>query len=286
MSAHDWPQTALGIGERIRDARRQEGLSQEQLAHEIGSRQATISAWENGRTFPAIPDLFRICHVLGLDIYDLLPARLLDEPPPALMRAAVAEIPSGRRFRASLELFLYRAASLPSGEPKVKVRLGTPEQTARSLIKAAGLESPPVDVELLARLTGARITVWEAMPNSVSGLLVEFEGGPVIVGNAGHPIERQRFTIAHELGHHLLRHIREFHVDLSSSEEAAAAPGYDRDNEKEANQFAAELLMPTKWVKEATREESDVDALAEIFQVSDIAMGYRMLNLGLSSASP
>ncbi len=232
---------------------------------------------------PRLPDLFRICHVLGLEVYELLPPRLIDEPPPALMRAIAAEIPAGLRFRTALELFLHRAALLQVPEIKVRVRRGTPERMARSLLKRAEVGAPPVDPESLARRMGVRVIGWEGLVDSISGLLVEFAEGPLIVFNLGHPVGRQRFTIAHELCHHLLKHIEQFHVDLAVREEAGSGHDYDRGSEKEANRFAAELLMPEDWVKTHAREITDIESLAKAFAVSDLAMGYRLMGLGLTS---
>jgi Zn-dependent peptidase ImmA (M78 family) len=120
---------------------------------------------------------------------------------------------------------------------------------------------------------------WDAMDESLSGLLVELSDGPLIAYNGSHPIPRQRFTIAHELGHHLMEHINEFHVDLSVREEAEAAPNYSREMEREANSFAASLLMPPRWVKDAVRSDRSLEEMASLFQVSDLAFGYRLMAL-------
>ncbi|HTU78400.1 MAG TPA: ImmA/IrrE family metallo-endopeptidase [Solirubrobacteraceae bacterium] len=71
--------------------------------------------------------------------------------------------------------------------------------------------------------------------------------GAVIGINADHPETRQRFTMAHELGHYLLRHHERaeayedrFHLDLAEN----TPPGFDWRAERAANDFAADLLMP------------------------------------------
>ena len=51
--------------------------------------------------------------------------------------------------------------------------------------------------------------------------------------------------------------------------------------ERQANRFAAELLMPPDLVeREVARHGPDPIALAELFGVSDVAMGFRLVNLG------
>ncbi len=51
--------------------------------------------------------------------------------------------------------------------------------------------------------------------------------------------------------------------------------------EAEANQFAAELLMPLKMLKKAIEKSKTVDKLAFDFWVSKKAMGWRVMNTGL-----
>lgn len=74
------------------------------------------------------------------------------------------------------------------------------------------------------------------------------------------PIARQRFTIAHELGHILLHH---FNSNLSNEY-----------IEKEANMFAIRLLAPTCIIKELNI--NTVDQLAKTFNISAEAANYRL----------
>ena len=104
---------------------------------------------------------------------------------------------------------------------------------------------------------------------------------------------RQRFTVAHELGHLLLHEHSRVYVDrgfrvrlrsgLSSDET-------DRD-EMEANRFAAELLMPIEFLQ-ADLEEQEFDlaaddqfrALAKRYGVSTQALAIRLNGLGYAPA--
>lgn len=94
---------------------------------------------------------------------------------------------------------------------------------------------------------------------------------------------RQRFTIAHELAHHMLGHTneghkyREFQDDVSKFNLREADPF-----EIQANKFAAELLMPKEAVEYLIMEKNitSLNKLAELFQVSTVAMKYRLTNLG------
>jgi hypothetical protein len=61
----------------------------------------------------------------------------------------------------------------------------------------------------------------------------------------------------------------------------------ERLREREANRFAAELLMPEQLVAaEVDRHGPDPVALAPLFAVSDLAMGFRLVNLGHLQALP
>ncbi|MBI2011382.1 ImmA/IrrE family metallo-endopeptidase [Candidatus Daviesbacteria bacterium] len=100
------------------------------------------------------------------------------------------------------------------------------------------------------------------------------------------PYKRQFFTAAHELGHLVLNHKKNFDVfyrqQLSEfnglSAEARAKEG-KASEEKEANYFAASLLMPEELVKKFWNEKKDIELLAAYFGVSRSAAYWRLKNL-------
>jgi hypothetical protein len=130
-------------------------------------------------------------------------------------------------------------------------------------------------------------------PRSVSGLLVSKGDSTVIAVQETDPSNRQRFTIAHEIGHYCLRHQFEpgehVHVDrghLITPRNSRSRTGVD-PKEIEANQFAACLLMPSKLLSRAIKEfktdslrDYHVARLAEEFKVSEQAMTIRLSTLG------
>ena len=87
---------------------------------------------------------------------------------------------------------------------------------------------------------------------------------------------RNRFTVAHELGHVLLRHVHEDKNRLRDTTFGNSDPV-----ERAANTFAAELIMPEQKVREMFIGSPTVQQLAEAFGVSNAAMSYRLQNLGL-----
>jgi Zn-dependent peptidase ImmA (M78 family) len=114
---------------------------------------------------------------------------------------------------------------------------------------------------------------------------------PIILINKDHAPHRQRFSIAHELGHLQLHHLsKNIHVDKKSYyRDSKSAEGLD-DIEVAANKFAAELLMPEDIVRSELGKyddfiDMDEDMVAEMakkFNVSTTAMGFRIQNLGYS----
>jgi Zn-dependent peptidase ImmA (M78 family) len=94
------------------------------------------------------------------------------------------------------------------------------------------------------------------------------------------PPTRQRFTLAHELGHWVCQ-VREGHDAPIYCRAADVAPETDRLQEREANLFAAELLMPEPAIRvEWPRAASTVE-LATWFGVSEESMGWRLYSFGL-----
>ncbi|USQ95893.1 ImmA/IrrE family metallo-endopeptidase [Caulobacter sp. RL271] len=149
---------------------------------------------------------------------------------------------------------------------------------------------PPVDLNLVATTLGAEIRTYELKPD-ISGILYRDGERRVIVVNQDHSIERQRFTIAHELGHLVLHRGQPVHVDEGfrvNLRDRRSATAEDVE-EIEANAFAADLLMPAKWLR-ADVEQHFIDltddnamhALASRYGVSTQAMAYRLAALSFT----
>lgn len=133
----------------------------------------------------------------------------------------------------------------------------------------------------------------DKLEDGVSGLLITNGGRSTIFVNSKDKLARQRFSIAHELGHFLLRHHAKegdhVHVDKGVrvlQRGLKASQGVD-PIEIEANHFAACLLMPANLLRQTVEElggrpvtEEMVDELAKRFVVSEQAMTIRLTNLG------
>ena len=92
---------------------------------------------------------------------------------------------------------------------------------------------------------------------------------------------RKAFTVAHELGHYFLHEDKQ--TDVFLREQILNITEESRETEKEANWFAAALLMPEKLIKKYYDLTKDIDILATIFGVSPTAVYFRLKNLGLAA---
>jgi Zn-dependent peptidase ImmA (M78 family) len=100
--------------------------------------------------------------------------------------------------------------------------------------------------------------------------------------NSTHSVRRKRFSVAHELGHAILGHDAAFYLELSA-EDAWESPYAQYTTEREANQFDAALLMPRAWLSgDVDRGLKSPRALADRYEVSETAMGFRLVNLQLA----
>lgn len=169
-------------------------------------------------------------------------------------------------------------------------RAAKAEARAGALLTELGVDRAPVPVEKIAVRRGALVR-YEPFEQDVSGMLYRDGVAPPVIGvNSANSPLRQRFTIAHEIGHlemHkgaliLDRLVRVNFRDALSSTASVA-------EEIEANAFAAALLMPADQVEQrlaaATRgpgasDDQLVERLSREFRVSRQAMEYRLVNLG------
>lgn len=139
--------------------------------------------------------------------------------------------------------------------------------------------SVPVDVMAAASKLG--VLVFAAnLADKISGVLVRdpsygSASGFVIFVDQNEPAYRQRFTAAHELGHFVLH--KKSIGDRVEDNYLLRSEGMSNQQEKEANRFAANLLMPMELIeKEMASGNSSVSGLARKFQVSPTAMSIRL----------
>lgn len=141
----------------------------------------------------------------------------------------------------------------------------------------------PIKPEAIAQAMGLKVAAQFGQEGGYSGCIEKQPNGDVVIAyDLTEPRVRQRFTIAHEIGHFALGHLTEnrirFRDTVSNFSTGAYAP-----EETAANRFAADLLMPAHVLRYVVVERGvdDVERLANAFDVSQVAMRYRLQNLGL-----
>lgn len=175
---------------------------------------------------------------------------------------------------------------------KPRRRVATPEDHAQRLLNELNITAVPVPVEKIPKLLGAQLR-YSPLDDELSGMAFVKDGTPIIGVNALHHPNRQRFTIAHEIGHLCLHrdHITNaVHVDKGFpvsvlNRDATSAAGTER-LEIEANQFAAALLMPKRVLDQILAEtrididdEAALKTCAKKFKVSKATLEFRIRNL-------
>lgn len=165
-----------------------------------------------------------------------------------------------------------------------RARYSKIDSMVHGLLSDHNLTKPPIRIEKVAKDLGVELRSGDL--DDVSGLLVRQGNSAVIATNSTQSAQRQRFTIAHELGHFLLHEGILNHVDRSYRVNYRSAESSQATNveEIEANYFAASILMPKQLLDELVAEEaldndSMVAELAKQFQVSRLAMSLRLANL-------
>ncbi len=130
----------------------------------------------------------------------------------------------------------------------------------------------PVDIEKIAQSIGMSV-VYDDMPDH-SGMFEYVNGVPVCIVNKMDTPARQRFTIAHEMGHYALRHEGKLPRDKLNIMKNADP------REIAANKFAAEILMPENLLSVYVQKGLGVKELAKLFNVSSSAIIVRLKILG------
>lgn len=145
-----------------------------------------------------------------------------------------------------------------------------------------------VEVEKIAEQLGIAV---RRMPlqKDVSGIIKINSnlGTPVIVVNQEHHEKRQRFTIAHEIGHFLMHSEENVHVDGVIFFRGPESTTGSNTKEIQANQFAAELLMPSidlvrrynGLIQELNDDENFsllINKLATFYDVSEQALSIKL----------
>lgn len=139
------------------------------------------------------------------------------------------------------------------------------------LLKECNIQNTPVKLSIVVKHLDVFVDkgLTDFLDSNKISAFIDLED-KIIAYNDRHPTVRKRFSVAHEIGHLVLGH--SVKSDLFSYSSKAPV-------EVEANIFAAELLMPYKWLKEDLKTPGiKIDELAHKYWVSTESMGWRISN--------
>lgn len=284
------------VGRRIRQARLRAGYSSGvAFAHEVGLTQSTLSRIESGRRAVTLPEVMRIAAALGRPPESFLEAEASGEPRFRLAVGTELDAATEPAVRW-LEGFAYRVKALREFTPEADVpkpdliEADPPKSFSEAIIaadharRALGLGSGPAPemFELLERV-GCLVVV-RPLGTGPDAVYVPSPGRIALV-NGSRPRVRQRFTLGHELAHHIF-HGSFVTVDANIHDLGSRA-------EQFCNTFAAYFLMPKSGIEselhrrftlERPKRPEHMFWLAIHFGVSVEAMCYQLQNLRLIDA--
>lgn len=154
------------------------------------------------------------------------------------------------------------------------------EEKAENILSSYKIDSVPVNAIEIAKR--ANILIQYAPSKKFSGVIYRKDGIAFMAISSSESNTRQRFTIAHELGHFFLHPQKDTFIEFRDNKKNIARG----IKEVQANQFAAALLMPKKILEKDVKNfmetgitESVIRFLADKYLVSEDAMKYRLMNL-------
>lgn len=279
------------FNQRLQRARKAAGLSLRALGDIVGLSHAAIKKYEDGDTMPASDVLLNIARALGVRVeYFFRPENVALEGveyrkrsslPKKRLDAITHEIIDLVERRIELE-GLFPAPPVKTFELlmdlPVKVEsLDEIEVIADHVRMAWGLGFDPI-LDLIDALEthGVRVfMIHDEASEKFDGLAAKVNEMPVVVVGSNWPGDRQRFTLAHELGHLMLN----------------GRLADDLDEEKACHRFAGAFLLPAASIRQELGNHRNAVELKELgllkdeFGLSMMGILYRTLDLGLVSKS-
>lgn len=233
----------------LRVGREAAGLTQSDVAETLGIAQVTVSRWENNARRPEEDDLARLAELYGVTpSFFSAPAREAGLTAGDLhyrrkARVKVSDVKQLEAVTNWLRIGSTRLLNEVTVEPTLDIPQlpiddHTPEEAARHVRRYWHLPIGAIDnLTHLLEMAGVIIVVGDFPADGLDGVSMWAGPWPVMYLSRAAPIDRRRFTMAHELGHLVIH--REY---------------YDEANgENQANRFAAELLMPAEQIRPKLR---------------------------------
>lgn len=236
------------LGEVLETTRRARGITQEQLADRVGITQATLSRYENGMREPEPQVVAQLARALGVTTRFFehagrtKGAMAVDAH---MRKRATAKATTWKQLEARLNVLrmhtslLFEEVALRADQhvPTFDPYEVAPSEAARMVRMQWRMPIGPVK-NLVGWLeaAGCVVVLEDFGTPKIDGMSQWIGGHPVMFLNSETPTDRRRLTVAHELGH----------LVLHSSE-------VNEEMEEQANEFAAEFLMPIEVIRPQLR---------------------------------
>ena len=279
------------IGERIKLARKAAGISLRVLSEKVGVSPMAISKYENNKSTPSsgvllslaksldvrVEYFFRTAHIELNEVeyrkHSKLPKKILDK----IEGNVIEQIERFLELEEYLPVSPVKDFHIPKELPKKIEEYDDIEYLVQLLRKAWGLGSNPI-TDLTDTLEEKGIRVFHSKilhDEKFDGLAASVNNIPIIVVGSQWPGDRQRFTLAHELGHLILDRRISKNLDI----------------ERAANRFAGAFLVPSdEAIKELGQKRNwlepiELCVLKKTYGLSMQAWLYRASDLGIINRS-
>eukprot|EP00456_Euglypha_rotunda_P018519 TRINITY_DN1662_c0_g1_i1.p1 TRINITY_DN1662_c0_g1~~TRINITY_DN1662_c0_g1_i1.p1 ORF type:complete len:408 (-),score=67.42 TRINITY_DN1662_c0_g1_i1:903-2126(-) len=291
------------LGQRLADARKARGITQDDAAKHIGCSRPTFIAIEKGGRSPKSEEIVALAELYSKTVNEIVrPGEPLADLQPHL-RAVAHDMKADESETAQAISALQKFAEDYNRLEKllgVKLRMNYPQEVelgshvdvgalaedeAVKERQRLGLGDQPVIHlrSLLEAEVGLRI-IYEDLPSRIAGMFAfSRDFGGVVAVNRKHPPERRRATLLHEYGHLITDRFRPG-IDY------IAYPGRKPPNERFAEAFSMAFLMPATSIRRRFNQIvndrkdfniSDLCRMAHLYFVSVEAMAIRLETLSL-----
>lgn len=285
----------MTFAERLREVRLVRGLTQEQLAERVSVEKMSISKYESGKMMPSSSTLIALSSVLGVEIdYFFREISVQLKTRPAFRMSPSSERLSKKEqqqiiaqtqdvLERQLEILeICQCKNEYVVDPSLRRMVcgyEDIESLSREVREAWDLGLDPIENLMeVAESHGFKIILVDGPKKFEAATFTGEEYGPIICLRRGAPKERQRFSLAHELGHYFI---------LNDPALVQTQPWWDV--EKMANRFAAALLMPRGlFIQDVGLERKSLNTeelcmLREKYGTSTHAILVRMVSLKIIS---
>ncbi len=297
------------LGQRITEARKARGKTQEEVAEFLGYSRPTYIAIEKGDRTTKPDEIVKLASFFGRKVNELVrPGSPVTDLQPHL-RAVADKMKGGDKAQTALKTAIDQLQALAEDYRDLETVMTAPlrpnypsevvlnpkidpaeqaEVVAEQERKRLGLGDQPV-IYLRSTLewdVGLRIFYTSDLPSNISGMYAySGELGACILINRNHPPERRRVSMLHEYGHFLLSTDR-----YRPGIDYVSMTGRKPANERFAETFALGVLMPASSVRQKFHDTvsttgdfqvADLCRMKHFYFVSLEAMTLRVEQLGL-----